>query len=135
MWHTAVTVERHPHSAADVPASDALARRPVTAVLTFHLAADDPCFDGHFDGAPILPGVAHLGLAVRASAAVSGGAMLRGVRGVRFTRALGPGDAGEVVITPGDDSQTWRFTIRVGDETASQGWLIFGAAPTAPHDL
>lgn len=133
MWHTAKTVERHPHNAADAAASDTLGRRPATAVSTFHLAADDPCFDGHFDGAPILPGVAHLWLAVRAAEPLSGGRVLRGVRGVRFTRALGPGDAGDVVITPGEDAQTWRFTIRVGADTASQGWLMFGAVATASN--
>ena len=38
----------------------------------FSLAEDSPCFDGHFDGAPILPGIAHLALALTACARESG---------------------------------------------------------------
>lgn len=97
--------------------------------LAFHLAADDPWFDGHFAGAPILPAVAHLAYAVRATAPLTGGRALRAVHGVRFTRALKPGDAGEVVITPGDAPDTWRFTVVCGGETASLGYLVFADAP------
>lgn len=131
MWHTAMTVERHSNISGARGASDP-SSSPAAAV-TFHLAADDPWFDGHFDGAPILPGVAHLWFAERAGAAVSGGRPLRGVRGVRFTRALRPGDTGEVAITPGADADTWHFTIRVGGDTASQGWLVYGAETAAAH--
>src|SRR5688572_11535005 len=78
----------------------------------FRLAADSPCFDGHFQGAPILPGVAHFALALTALARGSDSRVLAGVRDVRFTRPLGPGDQVEVILAEGREPHSVRFEIR-----------------------
>lgn len=76
---------------------------------------NDRWFDGHFEGAPVLPGVAHLALAVEAC----GNRPLRGLRGIRFMHPIRPGDAVEVQVA-GD-----RFEIRCNGVVASTGTLIF----------
>jgi 3-hydroxymyristoyl/3-hydroxydecanoyl-(acyl carrier protein) dehydratase len=94
----------------------------------FRLAENNPCFDGHFDGAPILPGIAHLALALTADAHDAGRTRtLVGLRDVRFVRPLGPGDEVEVVLTPGRLPRSVRFELRCRCATASSGLLIFAA--------
>ena len=92
----------------------------------FRLADDGRCFEGHFDGVPILPGVAHLALAMEAlSGAAGGGRVLGGLRDVKFSRALRPGDEVEVVLTEAVDGRSMRFEIRSRGDLASAGQLVF----------
>jgi hypothetical protein len=91
------------------------------------LVEGSPCFDGHFDGAPILPGIAHLALALSACARESGRArVLIGLRNVRFSRTLGPGDEVEVVLAAGHLPHSIRFELRCRGAHASSGLLLFG---------
>ncbi len=82
------------------------------------IPAASPWFEGHFDGAPILPGIAHIALALGSTNRV-----LKGVRDVRFRKPIGPGAEVDVVLTVEKDST--RFEIRQGDEVASSGVLVF----------
>ncbi len=83
-------------------------------------------FDGHFEGAAILPGVAHIALAVRACAAETNApGVLRGLRDIRFRRPIGPGDEIEIVLVDDREPSSVRFEIRSGSETASTGVLLF----------
>jgi 3-hydroxymyristoyl/3-hydroxydecanoyl-(acyl carrier protein) dehydratase len=94
----------------------------------FRIAEHSRCFDGHFDGAPILPGVAHLALALSACAQQDEGGRagtLVGVRDVRLRRKLGPGDEVEVLLTESLEPWAIRFEIRCHGETATVGILIF----------
>ena len=94
----------------------------------FRIAENSRCFDGHFDGAPILPGVAHLALALSACARQDEGGRARtlvGVRDVRLRRKLGPGDEVEVVLTDSREPSAVRFEIRCHGEAATVGVLIF----------
>lgn len=84
------------------------------------------CFDGHFEGAPILPGVAHIALAVSAYAMTTGKPkILQGLRELRLKRPLGPGDEVEVGLTEDVNSASIRFEIRRRGESVSTGLLIF----------
>ena len=87
---------------------------------------DARLFEGHFQGAPILPGVAQIALAVAACAdrGLQSGS-LSGVRDVRFTRPLGPADAIEIMLAPGRDAGAITFEIRSADHVASTGVLMF----------
>jgi len=100
---------------------------PLTRSASFRLAAGDRVFEGHFEGAPILPGVAHLALALSAVAhgCWSGVGELTGLRDVRFTRALRPSDMVEVELTQGPLPGSVRFELRSGGATASRGLLLF----------
>ena len=60
------------------------------AEMTFDPAA--PYFQGHFPEAPILPGVAQLGFAVRCAASlVGGGAVLKAAKKLKFMHVIEPG--------------------------------------------
>jgi len=95
----------------------------------FKVSEQSRCFDGHFDGAPIFPGVAHVALALSACAAnrEKPGA-LAGLRELRFKRPLGPGDEVEVILTDGGSAASVRFEIRRLGESVSAGLLLFTAA-------
>lgn len=77
-------------------------------------------FQGHFEGEPILPGVAHL-VIVRHALRVMGGATLRGVPWVRFRRVVRPGDVLDVVVTAPDAEGRVRFDVHVESELAATG--------------
>lgn len=92
----------------------------------FRIAAHSRCFDGHFDGAPIFPGVAHLALALDACFNETGGrGVLIGLRDFRLMHPLRPDDEVEVVLTGGKDPSTVRFVIRCQEQDASAGLLVF----------
>jgi len=58
------------------------------------IAADHPAFDGHFPGAPVLPGVALLDEAICAIESADGGEpRCWRVAAVKFLRAVVPGEA------------------------------------------
>jgi 3-hydroxyacyl-[acyl-carrier-protein] dehydratase len=58
------------------------------------IAADHPAFDGHFPGAPVLPGVVLLDEAIRAIELADGGEPRRWrVASVKFLRPVAPGEA------------------------------------------
>ena len=92
----------------------------------FLLAEASRCFEGHFEGAPILPGVAHLALALSACGeeAVSP-RVITGVRDFRLKRPLRPADEVEVVLAEDREPRSVRFEIRCHGETASVGVLLF----------
>jgi len=88
----------------------------------FKFPADSAWFDGHFDGAPIVPGVAHLALAL---AACQTDRILRGVRNVRFSNPIFPDDELEVVVDESGSGSSIRFEIRCHTGIATAGVLIF----------
>lgn len=101
------------------------------ASFHFRLSERSRCFDGHFDGAPILPGVVHVALALSACAQQSerdGTRTLVGLRDVRLRRKLGPGDHVEVVLTEGREPLSVRFEIRCDGEPVTVGLLLFARA-------
>ena len=96
------------------------------------VVADTRLFDGHFDGAPVLPGVAQIALAVEACRARGfRPASLVGIRDVRFSRPLGPHDPIEISLHDGQVPLSVRFEIRTGEHGASSGTLLFA---TGTHE-
>ncbi len=92
----------------------------------FRIAPDSRCFDGHFIDAPVFPGVAHITLVLSALAHFPfSRRALSGLRDVRFSRPLFPGDEVEVVLRDGSDASSVRFEVRCRDERASCGLLVF----------
>lgn len=92
---------------------------------------DARLFDGHFDEAPVLPGVAQIAIAVKACADRGlERRPLTGLRDVRFSRPLGPADAIDVRLNPGREPGSIRFELHSGGQAASSGVLIF--APMDP---
>lgn len=97
--------------------------------LTVQVPAHSGCFDGHFEGAPILPGIAHLALVLDACAARFGQPCeLTGVGDVRWRRPIRPGEEVAISITGALSDPSVRFTIRCGTEIASSGSVMIAAA-------
>jgi len=95
------------------------------------ISPDSRLFEGHFDGAPILPGVAHIALAVQACGTETGRApTLLGLRDVRFRRPLGPGSEVDVVLSSDRDPSFVRFEIRSGGEIVTTGALRLASTDT-----
>jgi 3-hydroxymyristoyl/3-hydroxydecanoyl-(acyl carrier protein) dehydratase len=90
----------------------------------FKIDPHSRCFVGHFDGAPILPAVAHLALAWQACTAEMAREALTGLRDFRLLHPLGPGDEVEVACSDGVAADSVHFEIRCGDTTASTGTLL-----------
>lgn len=89
---------------------------------------DARVFEGHFDGAPVLPGVAQIAMAVDACRARGWRlASLVEIRDVRFSRALGPHDPIDISLTDGQAPASVRFEIRTHGEGASSGTLVFAS--------
>jgi 3-hydroxymyristoyl/3-hydroxydecanoyl-(acyl carrier protein) dehydratase len=102
--------------------------------LTVTVPAGSGCFDGHFEGAPILPGIAHFALVLDACAARFGvPCELTGVGDVRWRRPIRPGDALAITISGELSDPSLRFSIRSGAEIASSGSVMVAAAGE-PHD-
>ena len=75
------------------------------------IAASHPAFDGHFPGAPVLPGVVLLDEAIRAiELADGGGPRCWRVASVKFLRPVAPGER-LVLEQQRLASGTLRFTI------------------------
>ena len=87
------------------------------------IPADHPAFDGHFPGAPVLPGVVLLDEAVRAiELAADGEPRCWRVGSVKFLRAVAPGEA----LTLEQErlaSGTVRFTILSAGQAVATGAL------------
>lgn len=90
---------------------------------------DWPHFVGHFEGRPILPGIAHLQLvrdAVRRMADPD--LELVGVEALRLRRVVTPGDV-LVLEATRRDAGHWAFELRCGQDLASQGRVTTGRCP------
>ena len=79
-------------------------------------------FTGHFEGRPILPGVAHLVIVRHALRAMGGAsATLRALPSVRFRHVVGPGDVLDASVARPDAEGRCRFDVRIDDTLAVTG--------------
>ena len=93
------------------------------AQVTFDPAA--PYFQGHFPGAPILPGVAQLGFAERCAEALRGRAgALRQVKKMKFVHIIEPDTEVTLrIVRRTPDEYTYEY-LR-GEQTCATGVLVF----------
>ena len=97
--------------------------------FSVRILAGSGCFDGHFDGAPILPGVAHLALVLDACARRFGAPCeLTGIGEVRWRRPIRPGDELAIAITGELSDAAVRFSIRCDTEIMSSGSVMIAVA-------
>lgn len=90
--------------------------------------AAHPLFDGHFEGAPLVPGFALLALVQTLVAAWLPGKRLGTLSGVRFREALLPASRGRLVVErAGDDGGS--FALRLGERLACSGRFGLAEAP------
>lgn len=99
---------------------------------TLVFEADHPAFDGHFPGAPIVPGVLLLDAALHVVSCGTGAAVT-GIAAAKFLRPAGPG---EMLTMTWDSRCGCRFEIASGPFRVASGTLSIdpgGAACGAGH--
>jgi len=89
--------------------------------MRFTIAPDDPCLDGHFPGAPLVPGVVLLERVLEAVAAQPGMDGALQLPQVKFVRPLRPGVEAEVVLEGGQGQ--WRFQVLAKGQLLASGQL------------
>ena len=92
----------------------------------FRVSESSPVFDGHFEDEPILPGVAHIALALDVCAEqepVVG--RLCGLRDIRFLRPLFPGATVDVIVSEDSDPTAKKFELRSDGCSVTAGVLLF----------
>ncbi|MGH8278853.1 MAG: 3-hydroxyacyl-ACP dehydratase FabZ family protein [Gammaproteobacteria bacterium] len=109
-----------------------LARRLEVAhsELDILVAADNPWFEGHFPGQPILPGVVQIGWAVYYAGELHG--FNNGVRlleHIKFKRPILPGAQLTLRLTPDRLTSRLRYEYRDAQQSFSSGTVNFGTAP------
>jgi 3-hydroxymyristoyl/3-hydroxydecanoyl-(acyl carrier protein) dehydratase len=89
------------------------------------IAADLPSFDGHFPGAPVLPGAHLLALVLHAIAQRTEWARRVGptptIQQVKFLAAIGPGQTLHIRLD--DAPSSVAFNVRCGATTVARGAL------------
>lgn len=93
-----------------------------SAKLVFQ--ADAPYFDGHFEGTPILPGVAQVGLAIRYSRLIGSSGELKCAKKVKFTHIIQPGDEVDFTVVRKEPCE-FSYTYKLKDAVCSSGVLQF----------
>ena len=92
------------------------------------VAGDNPWFEGHFPGRPILPGVIQIAWAVHYAAALHADARTpRAVEQVKFRRPIVPGMRLTLQLTHTPDAARLRYAYRDALHSYSSGTLEFGS--------
>jgi len=88
-----------------------------------HVPSDSPWFDGHFPGAPILPGVAQIGMVFDAIRKAHNQELtVSSVRRVRFKGIIRPDDRLKIIAAPlKQEADSYSFRILIQDETVCSG--------------
>lgn len=96
--------------------------------------ADWPAFAGHFEGRPILPGIAHLAL-VRDALRRAGepAAEIVALSQVRFRQVVEPGDVLELVVDRREGGGVF-FELFRGGRVASRGGMVVGDLSSLPPE-
>lgn len=95
--------------------------------IPLSIAVDHPAFDGHFPGAPVVPGVVLLDEAMFAIGAATG-VPRNHVAWAKFLRPVRPGEA-PVVRFSVDAGGAVGFEIAVGAHKVATGRLLVAAGP------
>jgi len=100
---------------------------PLAAVeIEQPIDADLPAFDGHFPGAPVLPGAFLVSLVLRAIAKRPAWAGLAGptpcIRQVKFLAPVAPGQTLHIRLD--DTPAGLSFSVRCGSTAVARGHLV-----------
>lgn len=96
-----------------------------TSSHSFRIAADDPCFKGHFPGFPVYPAVAQLALLTRALSAMAGDeCSITALPMVKFLRPVAPGSTFDIeLVDRGENSAA--FTMLCAGVTVAKGRVAY----------
>jgi 3-hydroxymyristoyl/3-hydroxydecanoyl-(acyl carrier protein) dehydratase len=110
------------------PIVKAIAREAGQVSLQLDLPADLPCFQGHFPGFPVLPGVIQLDWVMRLAVEhLRCGQLSATDFRIKFRQVVGPGSPLTLTLTHDAPRQRLDFTYHIGDLVASQGRVMLDA--------
>lgn len=101
---------------------------------TLKVPAQHPAFDGHFPGAPLLPGVVLLDEMLAAVSPISATGAEAGwsIATAKFLHPVRPGETLTLEHEPPLANGAVRFTIRSGEQPVASGTLIPRPATPGP---
>lgn len=92
------------------------------ATMSFPRGSD--FFDGHFEGAPVLPGVVQTGAAARELERLLGHPVrVREIRKLKFAKVVHPGDSVIFSLSRKSDAE-WAFRYESDGQLCSSGILV-----------
>ncbi len=81
-------------------------------------------FDGHFEGAPVLPGVVQTGTAARELERLLGRAVrVSEIKKLKFAKVVHPGDRVKFALSRKSENE-WTFRYDMDGELCSSGILV-----------
>ena len=99
---------------------------------TLTVPAQHPAFDGHFPGAPLLPGVVLLDEMLEAVRVAGAGDSAWSISTAKFLHPVRPGDTLTLEHEPPLANGAVRFTIRSAEQLVASGTLIARPATEEP---
>jgi len=103
---------------------------PKRAQIALEVPRDLEYFDGHFPGAPVLPGVVQIKWALELARRYLGvGGTFAGVEALKFQHVLGPGAQTRLELEHVPEAGKLRFTFRDDARIHSSGRLLLRALP------
>jgi len=92
---------------------------------TFQIAADDPCFRGHFPTFPVYPAVAQLALLAETVSLMQGEpCTITAIPTVKFIKPVVPESTLSVELRAGSENSA-AFSILCAGETVAKGKLAY----------
>ncbi len=105
----------------------------VEELFVLELALDEPAFQGHFPGNPILPGVIQVDWAIRLGTEAFGPlGDFRGMANLKFMDLIRPGEVLELGLTLDRDQGVLGFRYQCGERRKSAGRILFGPRAVLP---
>lgn len=105
---------------------------PPRVTAAVHIAADEPAFEGHYPGFPILPGVCLIECAHRTAMAAlppapaAGPARLDAVEAARFLDPVFPGETVTVELEWEPSGDSWRCRTAIRTERGPSARIRLG---------
>ena len=99
---------------------------------TLKVPAQHPAFDGHFPGAPLLPGVVLLDEMLAAVSPVAGAEAGWTIATAKFLHPVRPGETLTLEHEPPLANGAVRFTIRSAEQPVASGTLMPRPATSEP---
>lgn len=94
--------------------------------LTLMISPELPCFAGHFDGFPLVPGVVQVGWVVTlATRFLSINSHVKFIEKLKFTHPIQPNQQIHLVIKRANNGQAIDFTYKNKDRPCAQGRVVF----------
>jgi len=90
--------------------------------VMIHAPLSHPCYEGHFPGHPVVPGVLLIELIVEALGRGAPASLPQ----VKFVRPIAPGD--NCIVRLAGDGARVSFRCERGSQPVAEGVLVFGSA-------